>query len=78
MVDKGKLKIQNDGGAGMIMIGARQFQCTGATPPQDHPHIYLDMGAETEITCPYCSTLYVHNLALAPGASEPADAAYAE
>ncbi len=77
MVDKGDLKFQNDGGADMIMIGARQFLCAGATPPQDHPHIYLDMGDETEITCPYCSTLYVHNRDLAPGASEPADAVYA-
>ncbi len=30
----------------------------GANPPQDHPHVYLDMGADDEKVCPYCSTLY--------------------
>ena len=29
----------------------------GATPPHDHPHVYLDMGHEAHIVCPYCSTL---------------------
>jgi hypothetical protein len=43
----------------------------GATPPHDHPHVYLDMGAETQIVCPYCSTLYIYDPALAPGESNP-------
>jgi hypothetical protein len=43
----------------------------GARPPFDHPHIYLDMGADSQILCPYCSTLYVHNAGLAPAQTDP-------
>ena len=48
----------NDPGVPMIEIGAKEFQCVGATPPYDHPHVFLDMGEANEIICPYCSTLY--------------------
>jgi uncharacterized Zn-finger protein len=34
------------------------FKCIGAKPPQDHPHIYLNMGDASEIVFPYCSTLF--------------------
>jgi hypothetical protein len=43
----------------------------GARPPFDHPHVYLDMGSDGEILCPYCSTLYVHDDRLAPDKTEP-------
>jgi uncharacterized Zn-finger protein len=49
---------QNDPGVPVIEIGAREFMCVGATPPYDHPHVFLDMGEDNEIICPYCSTLY--------------------
>lgn len=61
----------NDPGAEKISIGVREFQCMGARPPHDHPHVYLDMGAEGQILCPYCSTLYVHDAGLAPDKTEP-------
>ena len=47
----------NDQGVDRIKIGVKEFQCMGATPPHDHPHVYLDMGHEAQIVCPYCSTL---------------------
>jgi hypothetical protein len=50
--------------------------CVGALPPFDHPHIYIDMGKDTEIVCSYCSTLYVFNAELAPGTSQPLSAVY--
>jgi len=49
----------NDLGVGSIKIGVKEFQCMGAKPPHDHPHVYLDMGHGAEIVCPYCSTLFV-------------------
>lgn len=61
----------NDGGAEKIYVGVREFQCMGARPPHDHPHVYLDMGADSQILCPYCSTLYVHHAQLAPDQSDP-------
>ena len=48
----------NDPGVPVIEIGAKEFMCVGATPPYDHPHVFLDMGEDNEIICPYCSTLY--------------------
>lgn len=48
----------NDAGVPVIEIAAREFMCIGAVPPLDHPHVYLDIGSEKEIICPYCSTLY--------------------
>lgn len=52
---------QNDGGYKSIEIGAKEFMCIGANPPFDHPHVFLDMGADVEKICPYCSTLYRYN-----------------
>jgi uncharacterized Zn-finger protein len=51
----------NDQGVDRIKIGVKEFQCMGAAPPHDHPHVYLDMGHEAQIVCPYCSTLFVHD-----------------
>lgn len=59
-----------------IEVGSKEFMCVGALPPFDHPHIYLDMGKDVEIVCPYCSTLYVFNPALTAGTSEPLSAVY--
>ena len=56
----------NDPGVSVIEIGAREFMCVGATPPLDHPHVYLDMGGDNELICPYCSTLYRFDPTLSP------------
>jgi uncharacterized Zn-finger protein len=65
----------NDPGVPVIEIGAREVKCVGATPPLDHPHVFLDMGHDPEIICPYCSTLYRHDPALDPHAARPAECA---
>jgi uncharacterized Zn-finger protein len=62
----------NDQGADRIAIGVKEFQCMGARPPHDHPHVYLDMGADSQIICPYCSTLYVFADRLSPDETDPA------
>jgi uncharacterized Zn-finger protein len=66
----------NDVGVDRIKIGVKEFQCMGATPPQDHPHVYLDMGHENQIVCPYCSTLYEYDGMLKATESEPEDCVY--
>ncbi|MCB1526782.1 MAG: zinc-finger domain-containing protein [Hyphomicrobiaceae bacterium] len=63
----------NDKGVEKIFIGVKEFQCMGARPPYDHPHVFLDMGADGQILCPYCSTLYVHDPRLKPTESDPAE-----
>jgi uncharacterized Zn-finger protein len=62
----------NTDGVSSIRIGAREFQCIGALPPFDHPHVFLDMGDEDEIVCPYCSTHYKHDANLSAGQADPA------
>ena len=36
--------LHNDYGAPEVGIDAKEFECIGATPPHDHPHIYISMG----------------------------------
>jgi uncharacterized Zn-finger protein len=66
----------NDIGVDRIKIGVKEFQCMGAAPPQDHPHVYLDMGDDAQIVCPYCSTLYEYDAALKATESEPTECVY--
>ena len=61
----------NDPGAAIIEIGAREFMCVGEPPPFDHPHVFLDMGEDDEIICPYCSTLYRFATDLKAGEARP-------
>jgi len=61
----------NDIGVPVIEIGAKEFMCVGALPPFDHPHVFCDMGDDAEFVCPYCSTLYRYNQALAPSEAVP-------
>jgi uncharacterized Zn-finger protein len=68
----------NTAGVPVIRIGAREFMCIGALPPQDHPHVFLDLGDGAELVCPYCSTLYRYDPALKPGTADPPEAAWHE
>jgi uncharacterized Zn-finger protein len=71
MADRIVPHFHNQPGVSVIVIGAREFMCIGALPPFDHPHVFLDMGDDAEIICPYCSTLYRHDPALDPHAARP-------
>ncbi len=61
----------NDQGVEKIYVGVKEFQCMGARPPYDHPHVFLDMGADSQALCPYCSTLYVYDARLQPDQTDP-------
>ncbi|MDX2287954.1 MAG: zinc-finger domain-containing protein [Hyphomicrobiaceae bacterium] len=63
----------NDPGAEKIFIGVKEFQCMGARPPFDHPHVYLDMGQDNQVLCPYCSTLYIFDARLDVTETDPKD-----
>jgi uncharacterized Zn-finger protein len=69
---------QNDAGVSVIEIGTTEFMCVGARPPFDHPHVFLDMGDDREIICPYCSTLYRHAPDLAADEARPPECALKE
>ena len=57
MARDGYAKFKNKQSVLEIRIGIKEFRCASASAPQDHPHIYLDMGAADTILCPYCATL---------------------
>lgn len=67
---------QNNAGHEAISIGVKEFMCVGASPPFDHPHIYLDMGHDVEIVCPYCSTLYRFDGDIEPLSTRPEGALF--
>lgn len=71
MADTAVPHLQNDLGVDNVRIGVKEFQCMGASPPHDHPHVYIDMGDETQTICPYCSTVYLHDSSLGPHESDP-------
>ena len=64
----------NTDGADKIEIGVKEFMCIGAHAPQDHPHVFLDMGSETEKVCPYCSTLFSYDPRLGDTQTRPLNA----
>jgi uncharacterized Zn-finger protein len=76
MYEHGYPKFVNDDGLPEIRVGVKEFECMGASPPHDHPHIYLDMGKDTEIRCGYCSTLFRYDPSLGRLESEPPKAIY--
>jgi uncharacterized Zn-finger protein len=71
-------KFHNELGVSIVRIGCREFECIGDKPPQDHPHIYLNMGDTGEIICPYCSTLFRFDPSLGAHEADPADCAYGD
>jgi uncharacterized Zn-finger protein len=62
----------------VVRVGCREFECIGDKPPQDHPHIYLNMGDTGEIVCPYCATLFRFDPRLRAHESDPPDCAYSD
>ena len=48
----------NDEGYKTIPIPVKEFVCAGESAPMDHPHVFLTMGTNDFILCPYCSTRY--------------------
>jgi uncharacterized Zn-finger protein len=63
--------LANDQGVEKIFVGVHELNCMGARPPFDHPHVYLDMGDDGQILCPYCSTLYIYDPRLSAVESDP-------
>ena len=71
-------KFHNEVGVAIVRIGCHEFKCIGDKPPQDHPHVYLNMGDASEIICPYCSTLFFFDPSLSAHEADPADCAYGD
>lgn len=72
MSDHSTPHFHNQAGHAKIRTSVKEFMCIGALSPFDHPHIFIDMGADNEAICPYCSTRFVHDASLL-AACDPAD-----
>jgi uncharacterized Zn-finger protein len=72
MADHAIPYFHNDPGVPVIKVGVMEFMCMGASPPMDHPHIFIDMGSDGEAICSYCSTRFVYDPALGAHAEPPA------
>lgn len=51
-----------------ITVNSRKAACNGGDGPLGHPLVYLEIGDEGDVVCPYCSRRFV----LAEGAEEAA------
>ena len=74
----GYLKFRNDRAVPEIRIGVWEFECIGGSPPQDHPHIYINMGEAGTILCPYCGTRFRFDPQLTPLDADPPDSLFAD
>jgi uncharacterized Zn-finger protein len=79
-IDVGQLlsKLRNDRGVPQIRIGVREFKCIGISPPQDHPHVYINMGQADTILCPYCATRFRFDPRLTASDADPPDSFFAD
>ena len=78
MADVGVPHFQNDAGVRSIEVGVKELMCCGASKPYDHPHVFLDMGSDDEIICPYCSTVYKYASDLSADETRPAGCTFEE
>jgi uncharacterized Zn-finger protein len=71
-------KFRNDSGVPEIRIGVREFKCIGVSPPQDHPHVYINMGEADTILCLYCATRFRFDPRLTASDADPPDSYFAD
>jgi uncharacterized Zn-finger protein len=71
-------KFKNDRGVPEICIGVKEFMCIGESPPQDHPHVYINMGEADTILCPYCATRFRFDPRLTPLDADPPESFFAD
>jgi len=43
-------------------VDSKKVSCDGGGGALGHPKIYLDMGKENQIICPYCSKIFILKL----------------
>ncbi len=42
----------------IVFITSRKVSCQGTKDSSTHPLVYLNMGEEDNVTCPYCSKCF--------------------
>ena len=44
-----------------IYVDSREVFCDGGPDELGHPGVYLNIGEQSQITCPYCSQIFALN-----------------
>ena len=44
-----------------LYVDTKRLSCDGGGGALGHPRVFLEMGGETEVECPYCDRLYVYD-----------------
>lgn len=64
MAEHAMAHFHNAAGVPQLRVSVKEFMCIGAPPPFDHPHIFIDLGADGDRVCGYCSTRFVYDATL--------------
>ena len=57
VADTGSHEAQSDDM--VVMTNAARVSCNGGGGALGHPQIWLNMGADNSVTCPYCSRQFI-------------------
>jgi uncharacterized Zn-finger protein len=44
----------------MVVVNTKKVACDGDVKKDGHPRVYLNMGAESSVDCPYCGRRYLY------------------
>ena len=53
----------------IIYVDSSVAACNGGGGPLGHPKVYLNLSADGQVECPYCSRLYIHQSKRGHGAA---------
>jgi len=43
-----------------VVVNSKIVNCDGGNGSSRHPNVYLNVGNENKISCPYCSRLFIY------------------
>ena len=53
----------------IIYVDSSVAACNGGGGPLGHPKVYLNLSADGQVECPYCSRLFIHQSKRGHGAT---------
>ncbi len=53
----------------VVIVSTTRVMCEGSGGALGHPRTYLDMGADTSVTCKYCDQVFKLDPNATPGAA---------
>ena len=58
-----------------VFVDKKRVSCDGGGGALGHPRVWLEMGEDTEVECPYCDCLFILDSEKAKSQSQPSSAA---